>query len=532
MMKCSTPFYSKWSTKLAIGKYNYKLWGLYSTPQRFAWTKLRAFFKSERGGAQQSFAKFGKESSNPYRAEYEQDIKQRTERKLNWGIKNRWEQRELDDIYKNADIRSVQYIDFTKQMIESRTAAIEEFQNVDEIYYYLENMFQEGISEDNLNKALDIFIRDADQFSEKDLEHPTFKKFIREVSHNLVTVSKEKSYVKIAQFMDIYCITDSLLWVNLELFVMKKEKIFKPESLIRIMSHFARQLEGSRDYYHFMEHNFVSRVFDDVDLDDYISLGHNFYLVQSGSFGFFNEYGDMLFEKMDESISTFNILRILQTYAEIGTQFYDIFDTWEYYLLKRYEQLMIEEMVCATACFSIAGQGSNTLFRLFEREILRSQNNDFRTLRDIWKSFIFSMRGSVECFKFFEPRIRQYLDSFSCNEKWFILSVYYQKRVLSKVFQNELERSIAQRLRQTEEITLEELAMIVNVYTTTRACGREFQKLMEFTVLQRLDDLRSNLKMYHFIGAKFEKSGFWSIDTIRVLKDQLKIVNAEEALLS
>jgi len=86
--------------------------------------------------------------------------------------------------------------------------------------------------------------------------------------------------------------------------------------------------------------------------------------------------------------------------------------------------------------------------------------------------------------------------------------VYYQKRLLSKILQNELERSIAQRLRQTDEITIEEIAMIVNVYTTTRACGREFQKLMEFTVLKRIDDLRSNLKMFHFIGAKFEQSGF------------------------
>ncbi|CAI2364484.1 unnamed protein product [Moneuplotes crassus] len=504
--------------------------GLMPISQRYAWTKVKAFFRHEKGGAQQSFAKFGRESNNPYRAEYEKDLKERTDRKLNWGIKNRWEQRDLDDIYKNEDIRSIQFRDFTKQLIETRTIEIKEFTSVEEIYFYMENMFKEGISESNLMKAMDIFIRDADQFNEEDLNHPTFKKFLKEISRNLVTFSKEESYVKTAQFMDIYCISESLLWINLELFVMKKENMFKPENLIRIMTHFARQLEGSKDFYQFMEHNFASEQFDDVSLEDFISLGYNLYLVQTGSLGFFNDYADKLLAKMNESISTFNILRILQTYAEIGTSYFDIFDTCEYYLLKRLEQLMIEEMVCASACFSISGQGSNTLFRLFEREVLRHPDFDFKTLRDVCKSFIFSMRGSAEIFRHFEPRIRQYLDRFSCNEKCFILSVYFQKRCLTKVFQNELEKSIAQRLRMTEEITIEEIAMIVNVYTTTRACGREMQKLMEFTVLKRLDDLRSNLKMYHFIGAKFEQSGFCSIDTMRVLKDQLKIVQAEQAM--
>jgi len=281
----------------------------------------------------------------------------------------------------------------------------------------MDNMFSEGISEDNLLKALDIFIRDADQFSEEDLKHSTFQKIIREISQNLVTFSREESYVKTAQFLDIYCISDSLVWINLELFVMKKEFMFKPENLIKIMSHFSRQLEGSKDFYHFIEHHFCSEHFIDCEIDDLISLAHNFYLVQSGSFGFFNEFSEFILEKIDESISTFNILRILQTYAEIGSKFFDIFDTCEYYLLKRNEQLMLEEMVCASTCYSIAGQGSNTMFSLFEKEILKHSDIDYKTLKDICKSFIFSLRGSNECFKHFEPRLRQHLDTFKSNEK-------------------------------------------------------------------------------------------------------------------
>jgi hypothetical protein len=183
------------------------------------------------------------------------------------------------------------------------------------------------------------------------------------------------------------------------------------------MTHFARQLEGSKDFYDFIEHNFHSEMFDDCNIDDFIALGHNYYLVHSGSVSFFCDYSDKLLEKMDESISTYNILRVLQTFAEVGPKFPDIFNICEFFLLKRYEQLMIEEIVCAAACFSIAGQGSKTLYNLFEKQVCRNPNIDFKTLRDICKAFIYSMRGSENIFKIMEPRIRSCLDSFTVSEK-------------------------------------------------------------------------------------------------------------------
>ena len=320
---------------------------LINTQKRYRWAKFKAFFGGEKTSAKQQFSKYGRDSESPFRSEYEREVKERTQKKLNWGIQNRWEQRELDDIYKNKDIRSVQYIDFTKQSIEDSITQIKEFNTADEVYYYVENMFTEGISEQMLSKALDIFIRDADFFTDKDLENPTFKKLLREISKNLISFSQEKSYIKVAQFMDLFCIDDSLLWVNLELFTMKKEKTFTPQGLIRIMTHFARQQEGSRDFYHYIEYMFYSENFEKCSLSDYISLGHNFYTVHTGSVSFFGDYSDKLLEKMNDSISTFDLLRILQTYAEIGSKFPDIFNQCEYYILKRYEQLLVEEMTCA-----------------------------------------------------------------------------------------------------------------------------------------------------------------------------------------
>ena len=49
-----------------------------------------------------------------YKAEYEKEMKKRFETKMNWGIKNRWEQRELDAVIKNRDVRAAQFRDLDK----------------------------------------------------------------------------------------------------------------------------------------------------------------------------------------------------------------------------------------------------------------------------------------------------------------------------------------------------------------------------------------------------------------------------------
>jgi len=83
-------------------------------------------------------------------------------------------------------------------------------------------MFTEGFDEHHMSIALDVFLRDAAIIEEKDLENETFKKFLRELGTNMVTFSKEENFVKAARFMDWYCIDDKNLWVNLELYIIKK----------------------------------------------------------------------------------------------------------------------------------------------------------------------------------------------------------------------------------------------------------------------------------------------------------------------
>ena len=57
---------------------------------------------------------YGRDREDEMRAAHEKDIKKRYELKMNWGIANRWEQRELDAVIKNKDVRSAQFRDITK----------------------------------------------------------------------------------------------------------------------------------------------------------------------------------------------------------------------------------------------------------------------------------------------------------------------------------------------------------------------------------------------------------------------------------
>lgn len=82
-------------------------------------------------------------------------------------------------------------------------------------------------------------------------------------------------------------VDDKFLWINLELFLMKKEKLFSPKSYVEIMGHFASQQEGSRDFYDFYEFLYMSKTFDNLSTHDLISFGYNFYTVHAGTVNFF-----------------------------------------------------------------------------------------------------------------------------------------------------------------------------------------------------------------------------------------------------
>jgi hypothetical protein len=111
-----------------------------------------------------SQGKYGKDRTDPLRAEYEKEKKERYENKMNWGIKNRWEQRQLDEVLKNKDVRRAQFRDLAKIRYETYGSLVSEFHSVDEIYFFMDSIFTEGFDEKHANLALDVFLRDYAQF--------------------------------------------------------------------------------------------------------------------------------------------------------------------------------------------------------------------------------------------------------------------------------------------------------------------------------------------------------------------------------
>jgi hypothetical protein len=95
-------------------------------------------------------------------------------------------------------------------------------------------------------------------------------------------------------------VTDTELWVNLEQFIIKKEHIFKPETLVTILTHFAAQCEGSRDMYDFFEYCHNSQRFKDLSTHDLITLVYSFYTVHAGTTTFMNEIADTLLERLND----------------------------------------------------------------------------------------------------------------------------------------------------------------------------------------------------------------------------------------
>lgn len=119
--------------------------------------------------------------------------------------------------------------------------------------------------------------------------------------------------------MDWFCIEDKLLWVNLEQFLIKKERIFTRDSYVKILTHFSNQSEGSRDFYDFFEFQYSSGVFNDCDTKDIINIAYSYYQVHAGTVNFFAKLEDDLTVRLNDRVTTFNLIKVLQAYSEISS---------------------------------------------------------------------------------------------------------------------------------------------------------------------------------------------------------------------
>ena len=181
--------------------------------------------------------------------------------------------------------------------------------------------------------------------------------------------------------------------------------------------------------------------------------------------------------------------------------------------------MTVDEMTCCACGFSISGFGTKYLFSLLEQGILANIGS-FQpdNLKEVCKAFIFSLRGSKSLLLALQPRIQTILPSLTCNELCYLLYGYFKANCLSKSLATTVEQSVLPTLRNTQGVTVEELALIAKVFCTTRIGTRDFHKLLEATILSRVEDLKKNTGVMLQIGLIFEESGLCSIDTLQILK--------------
>jgi hypothetical protein len=183
---------------------------------------------------------------------------------------------------RNFDVKSAKFKDYSKLIKETNIINVRSFNSIDEIYYYMEELFKEGFLEDQFSLALDVFIKDINFFKAEDLKSKSFINFMRQLSQGMISFEKDTTLYKIAKFLDWYNIKDPYCWYNLERVVTARKDSMKADYLARILEHFANQNQGTGEFYDMYQYLFWSDTFDKTSNSDYISLAYSLYITTQG----------------------------------------------------------------------------------------------------------------------------------------------------------------------------------------------------------------------------------------------------------
>ena len=259
-----------------------------------------------------------------------------------------------------------------------------------------------------------------------------------------------------------------------------------------------------------------------------ITIAYSFFQVHAGTISFFKALEQDLIERLDESVSTNDLLRAMQAFSEVSEDFPAIFVQLETLFVQRLDLLNIDELTCCANGFGIAGFGSQFLFNCIE-EILLEQLAELSTtnIKEISRAFFFTSNGTEMLYKALYPRLDLVLDEFTSRELLYLLYAYHKIGFLPKKLVRDIELKVAAVLSDTKHVEIEELQLMAQVFCRSRAGSRDFHKLLETTILTRLDDVRSVPKVLFSIGLEFEKSGLCSLDTLKILKKKMLEIEVE-----
>jgi hypothetical protein len=87
---------------------------------------------------------WNEEKLKDLQAKYKEHVSEREKRRLNFNRKDRWKQRDIDDVFKNFDVKKAKFKDFSKIQTDLKIYKDLKFNSIEEIFYYIENLFKEG----------------------------------------------------------------------------------------------------------------------------------------------------------------------------------------------------------------------------------------------------------------------------------------------------------------------------------------------------------------------------------------------------
>ncbi len=463
---------------------------------------------------------------------YADHVSAREKRRLNFNRKDRWKQRELDDIMKNFDVKQAKFRDYAKLSREANIVNIKQFHSIDEIYFYLDELLSEGFLEKHISMALDIFIKDIKFFD--DTDNPKFKRFVSELSRNAISLSDDVVIYKAVKFLDWYNISDQNCWYNIERVIVNNKNTFNRSLLLKILDHFAHQNEGSIEFYDLYQYLFWSGDFstNKITNSDFISLGYNMYLTKQGYSQFFYDYYKQLLPRITQNDATFDLLKVIQTFSEISEYYFDIYKKIEDIILSRYEQLELNDATVIACGYSVSGAGSNLLFDYMEKLITSKFTQlDKNGFRETVRAFIISQSGTPQFFMMMMYNIKDHLELFNLQEKVLIVKCYSDKKYGNEEFYSIMEKAISKDMGDVNELLLDEICMVAASICENQVYSREFQKLFEHVVAQRINDITANKKVSKFLYNLFFKSGMCSVGLMNMFHKSFSEANSKSSVL-
>ena len=95
-----------------------------------------------------------------------------------------------------------------------------------------------------------------------------------------------------------------------------------------------------------------------MSVHELVTIVYSFYSVHAGSVNFLSMIQEDLILRLNEKSTTYDLLRVLQSYSEISKDYPKLFMQLENLFTRRFEQMTVDELTTCASGFSISGFGS------------------------------------------------------------------------------------------------------------------------------------------------------------------------------